>query len=74
MTPIWSIVGPLLICTVSAAQWAPEPSVTKARLRGLAVVSDKVVWASGTSGTFVRTDDGGSTWKAGQVAGAEGLG
>ncbi len=73
MRPIWSIALSLLICTESAAQWAPEPNVTKARLRGLAVVSEKVVWASGTLGTFVRTDDGGITWKAGQVAGAEGL-
>jgi photosystem II stability/assembly factor-like uncharacterized protein len=63
----------LLISSVSSAQWSPEPSVTRARLRGLAVVSEKVVWASGTAGTFVRTDDGGVTWKAGQVKGAEGL-
>jgi photosystem II stability/assembly factor-like uncharacterized protein len=55
---------------LSAAQWTPEPSVTKARLRGLAVVNTKVVWASGTSGTFIRTDDGGTSWKAGHVAGA----
>ena len=31
----------VLICNVSAAQWTPEPSVTKARLRGLAVVNDQ---------------------------------
>jgi photosystem II stability/assembly factor-like uncharacterized protein len=70
MRPIWSIALSLLICNVCAAQWTPGPSVTKARLRGLAVVNTKVVWASGTSGTFVRTDDGGLTWNAGQVAGA----
>jgi photosystem II stability/assembly factor-like uncharacterized protein len=70
MRPVWSIALSFLICNVSAAQWTPEPSVTQARLRGLAVVNTKVVWASGTSGTFVRTDDGGITWKAGRVAGA----
>ena len=73
MRPIWPIVVSVLICNVSAAQWTAKPSVTKARLRGLAVVSEKVVWASGTAGTYVRTDDGGITWKAGQVAGAEAL-
>src|SRR5271155_4554282 len=73
MGPVRTIALCLLICNVSSAQWVPEPSVTKARLRGLAVVSEKVVWASGTLGTYVRTDDRGITWKAGQVAGAEGL-
>jgi photosystem II stability/assembly factor-like uncharacterized protein len=32
-----------------------------------------VVWASGRGGTFVVTTDGGQTWKAGVVPGAEGL-
>ncbi len=52
------------------AQWTMLPSGTKARLRGLSVASDKVVWASGTSGTFVVSVDGGKTWKPGTVTGA----
>jgi photosystem II stability/assembly factor-like uncharacterized protein len=54
----------------SLAQWNPQTSSTKARLRGLDVVSDRVVWASGTQGTFVRTTDAGNTWRAGSVPGA----
>ena len=44
------------------AQWIAQPSGTNARLRGLAVVNDRVVWASGNQGTFTRTIDGGTTW------------
>ena len=33
-----------------------------ARLRGLSAVSPRVVWASGTGGTVIRTEDGGATW------------
>jgi photosystem II stability/assembly factor-like uncharacterized protein len=57
----------------SLAQWTPQTSGTKARLRGLNVVNDKIVWASGAQGTFVRTTDGGTTWKAGGVIGASEL-
>jgi photosystem II stability/assembly factor-like uncharacterized protein len=37
------------------------------------VVNDKVVWASGTKGTFVVTLNGGLSWRAGVVAGADSL-
>jgi photosystem II stability/assembly factor-like uncharacterized protein len=53
----------------SQAQWTTQASGTKARLRGLGVVNDEVAWASGTGGTFVRTSDGGKTWRAGTVPG-----
>lgn len=36
-------------------------------------VSERVVWASGTGGTYTRTTDGGSTWMAGAVPGADSL-
>lgn len=65
--------GLVLLCNVSTAQWAPQKSGTGARLRGLAVVDQNVVWASGTQGTYVRTTDGGVTWIAGTVPGASGL-
>ncbi|TPV94583.1 MAG: oxidoreductase [Myxococcales bacterium FL481] len=32
-----------------------------------------IVWASGTAGTYVRSQDGGRTWRVGVVAGAEAL-
>ena len=34
----------------------------KASLRGLCVVDNNVVWASGTGGTVIRTSDGGENW------------
>ncbi len=36
---------------------------TKTSLRGLSVVSDRVIWASGSNGTVARSVDSGNTWK-----------
>ena len=33
-----------------------------ARLRGISAPSSRVIWASGTGGTVIRTADGGATW------------
>ena len=55
------------------AQWVKQAVNTTASLRGLSVVNEKVVWASGTGGTFLKTVDGGKTWKVGTVPGAEKL-
>jgi photosystem II stability/assembly factor-like uncharacterized protein len=65
--------GITLVCNVADAQWIRQQSGTTARLRGLAVVDKNVVWASGTQGTYVRTIDGGVTWKAAAVPGATNL-
>lgn len=51
----------------------PESSGTTNRLQAISPVSREVVWASGVAGTYVRTTDGGATWKAGVVPGAETL-
>jgi photosystem II stability/assembly factor-like uncharacterized protein len=40
-------------------------------LRGLSVVSDKVVWVSGSAGTVGRSVDGGQTWAWTTVPGYE---
>lgn len=55
------------------AQWQKQTVDTKASLRGLSVVSEKVIWASGTGGTFLKTIDGGKNWTVGAVPGAEKL-
>src|SRR5215218_4928411 len=36
---------------------------TNTSLRGLSVVSDRLVWVSGSNGTIGRSSDGGATWK-----------
>ena len=48
-----------------------QHSGTINRLQAISPVSSDVVWASGVGGTFVRTTDGGRTWRAGVVEGAE---
>src|ERR1051325_1753495 len=66
----------LMTCLVTASafgQWNPQRSNTTASLRGLSIVDAKIVWASGTAGTFVRTTDGGETWQVGTVSGGEKL-
>ena len=36
----------------------------------MSVVNERVVWASGTGGTVLRTVDGGATWSARNVPAA----
>ena len=62
-----------IACIAANAQWQKQTVDTKASLRGLSVVNEKVIWASGTGGTFLRTIDGGKIWKVGTVPGAEKL-
>ena len=56
-----------------AAEWIKHSVSTDASFRGLSVVSQKIVWASGTGGTVIKTTDGGTTWKVMTVPGAEKL-
>lgn len=52
---------------------APQGSGTNAQLIGLDAVDQQVAWAAGAGGTWVRTTDGGATWQAGVVPGADSL-
>ena len=49
----------------------PQNSGTTQLLISVSPVNARVVWASGAGGTFVRTTNGGKTWTAGVVPGAE---
>jgi photosystem II stability/assembly factor-like uncharacterized protein len=66
---------PLLLglSTVATAQWSKVDVPTTASLRGLSVINQNVVWASGTGGTVIETIDGGKTWSVIAVPGAEKL-
>lgn len=65
----------LLLCVVIfmaaihcvSAQWIKQTVDTTASFRGLSVVNEKVIWASGTGGTVIRTVDGGKKWDVIQV-------
>jgi photosystem II stability/assembly factor-like uncharacterized protein len=50
-----------------------QQSGTTQGLIAVSPVNPQVVWASGRGGTFVVTTDGGLTWRAGVVPGAETL-
>jgi photosystem II stability/assembly factor-like uncharacterized protein len=51
----------------------PQNSGTNQLLIAVSPVNSRVVWAAGTGGTYVVTTDGGATWKAAVVPGAESL-
>ncbi|MGH7578892.1 MAG: WD40/YVTN/BNR-like repeat-containing protein [Gemmatimonadales bacterium] len=59
--------------TATAPTLTPQRSGTIRRLQAISPVSDRVAWASGVGGTWVLTTDGGETWRAGVVAGADSL-
>lgn len=65
---------PLFFATLACAQaWEPQASGTTASLRGVSAVDARVVWASGSGGAYLQTNDGGETWRAAQVPGATAL-
>ena len=63
----------LMLSSFSSAQWVRQDVKTTASLRGLSVVNEKIVWASGTKGTVIRTTNGGATWNVFAVPGADKL-
>jgi photosystem II stability/assembly factor-like uncharacterized protein len=73
-----------LVCGILSAQelspthlhqptLTPQNSGTTNGLIAVWPVNPRVVWASGRAGTFTVTTDGGQTWSAGVVPGAEEL-
>jgi len=72
-------------CSTPARTDAPAPmpldapvltvqqSGTTALLQAVSPVNDRIVWVSGHAGTFARTLDGGVSWTAGRVPGADTL-
>ena len=68
-----SIAFLMILVSIANAQWQKQTVETDASFRGLSVVSENVIWASGTGGSFIRTTDGGKNWTVGKVSGAEKL-
>ena len=73
-------IAGLLLCVAGSGSllsqspaWQPVQTGVTARLRGISAVSARVVWASGSGGTVIRTDDGGATWTRSTIPGAESL-
>lgn len=70
---LFSLFGFLFSGVVFAQdlKWKEVQTPVKASLRGLSPVSDLVCWASGSGGTWLKTTDGGVTWKHGVIAGLD---
>jgi gamma-glutamyltranspeptidase/glutathione hydrolase len=52
---------------------SPSTPTTTASLRGLSVAGDGTIWASGTSGTVLRSTDGGKSWALCSISDAASL-
>jgi photosystem II stability/assembly factor-like uncharacterized protein len=69
----FAIVGAYIVfASFSQAQNIQKPATTE-NFRGLSAPSSKVIWASGTHGTYVKTVDAGTTWKVEHVKDAAAL-
>src|SRR5215467_16165707 len=77
-----ALLGAAFTCATLSAQEQPlihQPTITpqdSGTTNGLISVwpvNPQVVWACGRSGTFTVTTDGGETWNASVVPGAEDL-
>lgn len=74
MKQLLFLLGAFLYVTLSFAQvpaWNSFQTPGEASLRGLSPISDQVCWASGSGGTWVKTEDGGGSWQSGTVAGLD---
>jgi photosystem II stability/assembly factor-like uncharacterized protein len=63
----------VMFLTSANAQWQKQNVNTDASFRGLSVVSEKVIWASGTGGTIIKTADGGKNWNVIKIPDADKL-
>ena len=63
MKTVEVLVAVMLVCGSAGAQWTIQDSHTTASLRGVDSLGNGVVWASGTGGTVLRTEDGGKNWQ-----------
>jgi photosystem II stability/assembly factor-like uncharacterized protein len=67
LVALFSLVGTSLALASSGNHeygWELTPTGSTARLRGLSVVSERVVWTSGSVGTVLRTTNKGATWQS----------
>jgi len=66
-----SATTPAISTASSSPRLTAQRSGTTNRLQAISPVNAQVVWASGINGTYTVTTNGGRTWHAGVVPGAE---
>src|SRR5262245_29734545 len=71
--PLPVILTLLVIQATSSLRFTPQPSGVTARFRGISAATDRVVWASGSNGTILRSADGGASWQTLKIPGTEKL-
>jgi photosystem II stability/assembly factor-like uncharacterized protein len=62
-----------LAASLHAQNLTVQKSNTTENLRGISVLPNRVAWASGAHGTYLRTADGGNSWQPAQVPDADAL-
>jgi len=67
------LTAPIVMADQHTPTLTPQDSGTLNRLQAVSAVNPQVVWVSGLGGTFAVTTNGGKTWRAGVVSGAETL-
>lgn len=65
--PAWASKNPM-----AAATLVQEKVPSKASFRGLHVLNEQVIWATGTENTVLLTENGGKSWRVLEVALADG--
>lgn len=83
MSRTWGVVAVVfaVACAGTSAGTPAEATVTHVAqasgtnvlLIAVSPVDERTVWLSGAGGTWLRTTDGGATWQAGRVPGADSL-
>ncbi|MNK54963.1 Ycf48-like protein precursor [compost metagenome] len=68
---LWCLLMAPFFCAAQSYSVKPLNESAKTSLRGLSVVSDQVIWVSGSNGSVGKTTDGGVTWKWSKPKGYE---
>ncbi|WP_231423977.1 YCF48-related protein [Pedobacter sp. Leaf250] len=60
---IWCLLMAPFFCAAQSYSLKPLNENTKTSIRGLSVLSDKIIWASGSNGSVGKSTDGGVHWQ-----------